>query len=267
MRSSRFLPGVLATLLFVALVGLAPAQAVALAADPQATTVAGACAGGPGRLSVTVHPPAAGRYRVEVTGRGLAEGSRWTVGVFQEGETQGGGKDFRRVAVAGGWTVMTRFPAPADPKEFVYFSVDAKERGDRHHRCSLLNVPSSPVVGVADCNNQRLDIAVLLRQRDDGSTVVRSFIVFARPDSRWHLTLTATGAAGRQVVDFDDRADRREGGVASRVVINGVEDPRLRLVASNKDQGRCFIGLNPPNVTNDAPLTMQGLGKLSALTR
>ena len=265
MRLARSLPGVLAALLSVALVGLAPAHAVAVAVDPQATTVTGACAGGPGRVSFTVHPPAAGRYRVEVTARGLAEGSRWTVGVFQEGETQGGGKDFRRVAIDGGWTVVTPFPAPADPKEFVYFSVDARERGDRGHRCSLLNLPASPVVGVADCNNQRLDIAVLARQRDDGSTVVRSFIVFARPDSRWHLTLTATGAAGRQVVDFDDRAGRREGGVDSRVVLTGIENPRLRLMASNKDQGRCFIGLNPPNVTTDAPLTMQRLRRLSAL--
>jgi hypothetical protein len=128
-----------------------------------------------------------------------------------------------------------------------------------------LNLPSSPVVGVADCNNRRLHIALLVRHRDDGSTVVRSFIVFARPDSRWHLTLTASGAAGRQVVDFDDRASRREDFVGSRVVINGVDNPRLRLVASNKDQGRCFIGLDPPNVTTDALLTLQRLHKLGAI--
>jgi hypothetical protein len=267
MRLSRFLAGALAALLSVALLGTPPAQAVALAGDPLATTVTGACAGGPGRVSLTVHAPAAGRYRVEVTGRGLAEESRWTVGVFQEGETQGGGKDFRRVAVAGGWTVVTRFPVPADPKDFVYFSVDTRERGDRRHRCSLLSVPSSPAVGVADCNNRRLDIALLVRQRDDGSTVVRSFIVFARPDSRWHLTLTASGAAGRQVVDFDDRASRREDFVGSRVVINGVDNPRLRLVASNKHQGRCFIRLDPPNATTDAAQTSRGFRELSTLTR
>jgi hypothetical protein len=265
MTPPRFLAGVLAALLSVALVGSAPSHAVAPpAGGPLATTVTGACAGGPGRVSLTVHPPAAGRYRVEVTVRGLAEGSRWRVQVVQQANASGGARDFRRVAVDGGWTVVTRFPAPADPEEFVYFSVDAHERGDRDHLCSLLNLPESPVAGVADCNNQRLDVVVLVRQRDDGSTAVRSAIVFARPDSRWHLTLTATGAAGRQVVHFDDRAGRR-GGVQSRVVITGVNNPRLRLVASNKDQGRCFIKLNPPNVTTDAPLRLEELRKLGAL--
>ena len=265
MRLPRFLAGVLAALLSVALVGGPPAQAVAPGGDPLATMVTGACVGGPGRVSLTVHPPAGGRYRVEVAARGLAEGSRWTVQVEYQARASGGAKDFRRIAVDGGWTVVTRFPAPGDTEDDVYVSVDAQERGDRRHQCSLLNVPSSPVAGVADCNNRRLDIAMLARQRDDGFTVIRSFIVFARPDSRWHLTLTATGAAGRQVVEFEDRASGREDFVGSRVVITGVDDPRLRLVASNKDQGRCFIGLEPPNVGTDALPTMQGVRKLGAL--
>jgi hypothetical protein len=67
-------------------------------------------------------------------------------------------------------------------------------------------------------------------------------------------------------VDFSDLANKGAA-VRSRVVLTGIEDPRLRLVARNTDQGRCFIGLNPPNVTTDAPMTLKGLGKLSALTR
>jgi hypothetical protein len=269
MRLSRSLAGVLAALLSVALVGQAPAHAVALAVDPQATTVTGACTGGPGRVSFTVHAPAGGKYRVEVTARGLAEGFRWTVGVTQEANVTGGSKDFRRAAVDGTWTVTTRFPAPTDPEEFVYFGVTARERGDRGHKCSLLNLPtSSSVVGVADCNNRRLNIAMLARQRDDGSTVVRSLIFFTRPDSRWHLTLTASGAARSQVVEFDDRAGgRREAMVRSRIVLTGVNDSRLRLTASNRDQGRCFIGLDPPNATTDARVMPKGLSTLSGLTR
>ena len=87
MRSSRFLAGVLVALFCVALVGNAPVHATPAAVDPRATTVTGACSGGPGRMSVTVHPPAAGEYRVEVTVRGLAEGSRWAVHVGQRGAT------------------------------------------------------------------------------------------------------------------------------------------------------------------------------------
>jgi hypothetical protein len=76
--------------------------------------------------------------------------------------------------------------------------------------------------------------------------------------------VTATGAAGRQVVDFDDRAGRRQGLVRSRVVHTGLQDPRVRVVASNEDYGRCFIKLNPPNAsTTDAPLTLRGLNRLS----
>jgi hypothetical protein len=265
MRLSRFLAGVLAALLSVALVGGSPAQAVAPGSHPLATTVTGACAGGSGRVSLTVHPLTDGSYRVLVAARGLAEGSRWTVDLIKVSQTSERYKDFRRVAVDSRWTVEARFAAAAAPEDDVYFDLRAGERGDRRHRCRVFNSPASPVAGLAECNNQRLDIVVLARQRNDGSTVVRFFIEGARPDSRWHLTLTATGAASRQVVEFEDRASSREGVVRSRVVITGVENPRLRLVASNKDQGRCFIGLDPPNTMTDAPLTLQGLRKLGAL--
>jgi hypothetical protein len=52
--------------------------------------------------------------------------------------------------------------------------------------------------------------------------------------------------------------------VRSRVVHTGLQDPRVRVVASNEDYGRCFIKLNPPNAsTTDAPLTLRGLNRLS----
>lgn len=208
---------------------------------------------------------AGGRYVVEVTARGLAEGSRWIVQVDQA-DDDGGPEDFRRAAVDGGWKVLTRFQASTDPEDDLFFILGARERGDRGHRCSVLNSQASPVAGLAQCNNRGLDIVLISRERDDGSTAVRSIIFDVHPDSRWHLTLTATAAAGRQVVDFHDRADRREGVVDSRVVLTGVEDPQLRMVAGNKDQGRCFIGLDPPAATTDAPPTptLKGLDKLRA---
>ena len=268
MTPPRFLAGVLAALLSVALVCLAPAHAVAPAGDPLVTTVTGACAGGPGRLSLAVHPTAGGRVRVEISARGLAEGSRWTGQVDQEivsGRIRQ--KDFRTVAVDGGWTVATRFPAPKDPEAFVFFYVDAQERDDRGHRCSLVSLSASWAgSGLAECNRRQLSIVLSAYERNDGSTVVGSLIFGAHPDSRWHLTLTATGASSRQEVNFSDFANKGAA-VRSRVVLTGIEDPRLRLVARNTDQGRCFIGLNPPNVTTDAPMTLKGLGKLSALTR
>ncbi len=261
MRTSHFVAGVLTAVLSMALVGLAPAHAQVPAADPMATTVTGACAGGPGRMSVTVHAPADGRHRVEVTARGLEEGSRWTVFVYQEGDDHGGFKEFRRVAVDGAWTVATRFQA-VDLGGEAYFDVSARERGNRSHGCPVTNQPASPVVGLTECN--RRAIAMLARELDDGSTLVRSFVFPARAGSKWQLTLTAVGMGSRQVVDFNDYAGRR-GFVMSRVVITGVKDPRLRLVATNPNGRRCFIGVDPPNVTTDAPLSLRGLGKLNAL--
>jgi hypothetical protein len=194
----------------------------------------------------------------------LVEGSRWTVDVVQEGDERSRDKGFRRVAVDGGWTVETRFSASGftEPGE-VLFNVGARERGDRGHRCFLLTSPASPTIGASTCNNRRQFVALFLRERADGSTVVNALIFGVRRDSRWHLRLAATGAASRQVVEFDDRERGRV--LESRVVFTGVEDPLLRLVATgSKGRGRCLIGLDPPNVTSDAPLTMQGLDRLIA---
>lgn len=263
MRTPRFLAGVLAAVLTLALVGTAPAHARVPAADPLATTVTGTCAGGPGRLSLTVHPPAGGEYRVEVAARGLVEESRWAVQVVQEGDETSRAKDFRRVAVDGGWTVETRFSDAGFESGEVFFNMGATDRGDRDHACFLFGSPVLPTFGASACNNQRQFVALFVRERDDGSTVVRSFIFGARRDSRWHLRLAAIGAASRQGVEFNDR--ERRSVVESRAVFTGVKDPRLRLVAtSSEGWGRCLIGLDPPNVTTDAPLKMQGLDRLIA---
>jgi hypothetical protein len=156
---------------------------------------------------------------------------------------------------------MTKFPASANHEQGeAFFGGFARERGNRHHVCFLLG---SPTFGVSTCNNDRAFVALSIRERDDGSTMVETLVVGVRRDSRWRLRLSATGAASRQVVDFDDH-DTGGGIVESRVVFTGVQDPRLRLVASNKDQGRCLIGLDPANATTDAPLKMQSLDRLIA---
>lgn len=263
MRTSRFLAGVLAAVLSVTLLGFSPARAVAPAGGPLATTVTGACSGGPGRVSLTVYPPAEnGSFRVEATARGLIDGSRWRVQVAGISGERG----FRRVAVDGEWTVATRFPAAADPDDEPFFFVSARERGDRTRGCLVLNQPASPAVGYTQCSSPRRVIVLFARELDNGRTVVRSFVDSRRPDISWHLTLTAIGAASRHVVEFDDVASRR-GLVSSRVVLTGVKDPRLQLVATTKNGGRCFIGLNPPNVTTAATLNLHDLLELGASRR
>jgi hypothetical protein len=215
-----------------------------------------------------VHPPAPdGSYQVQTTARALEEGSRWVVHLEEEA-TDGQDKRFRRVAVDGSWTVTTRFPAPSPTEDDVLFVVTAIERGNRSHGCFLLNSPASPVGGLSLCNYHEWVIIMVTRELDDGSTLVRSLIFSdgAPLASDWHLTLRATGAASRQVVEYDDQPGKR-GGLRSRVVITGVKDPRLRLVATPDTRAPCRIGLNPANVTTDAPLKLDGLLNSRALRR
>jgi hypothetical protein len=227
--STRLRAGLLAAVVAITLVGLPAVPAAGGVADPLATTVAGGCVGGPGRVSLTVHPPAApgGSYRVQVTARRLEEGSRWVVQLSKEDE-DGGTEEVRRIAVEGGWTVTTRFPThAADDGDQTRFRLWANERVTGFYACHLLISPARPVSGMAPCKNRQRHIVMLTRELDDGSVLVRSIVAAVRPDLRWHLKLTATGAETRQVVDFDARAGKR-GDVRSRVEINGVEDPRLR---------------------------------------
>jgi hypothetical protein len=158
-------------------------------------------------VSFTVHPPADGTYQVEITARGLPDGSRWLVMSAADNTLLG---TFRRVAVDGGWTIATQAPAPRNPDNVTtYFEVGARERGDRGHSCSIYG-PSSPILGAATCESRLIDISLLYREQEDGSMLLRSRL-FARPDSRWHLTLTASGVASHQVVEFDDWAGSQGG--------------------------------------------------------
>ena len=241
--------GVFAAVLSLALVGMAPAPALAPVSGPLTTTVSGACSGGPGRLSVTTHPPANREYRVEITARGFVDGTRWR-GVVADAQS----KIFRRVAVDGGWTVDLMLPNPPpsdDEGNDVDPVVRAWERGNRSHECEIWITPA-PREGAATwgetlCNSRTRYITLSARKLENGSTRVSGY-VDGPPDAKWHLKMAATGASSRQVVEFELRANRG-GNVQASATFTGVEDPRLRFVAANEDRGRCFVGLDPANTT------------------
>jgi hypothetical protein len=257
--------GVIAALVVCGLLGVVPAHAGAVASDPLATTVTGACYGGPGFMSLTVHPSVDGTRQVNLTARRFADGSRWAIaiGIDSDSGQDPPDQEFRRVAVDGRWTVTTQFTASSDDE--VIFLGFARERGAHRHGCLVLTSPAAPEGGLSySCNSGvRLDrlAGMLARVRDDGSVLVRTFLLGVRPESRWHLTVAATGAGSRQVVDFDDQAGQ-QGTVSSRVVVEGVTDPRLWLTLSGASGDRCVIGLNPADVTTGAdakgqPSTLQ----------
>jgi hypothetical protein len=238
--------GTVATLATVVLASMAPAAAIPPTADPRATTVTGACYGGPGRLSLTVLPPVAGEdIQVRATARGLTSGSPWIIGMESE-DGSGREREFRRVAVDGRWTVRAQFQPPGEPQPAV-FVVSAYQRGEPRSGCFVLTSTASPEGGLTTCDNPERLAIVVAREQDDGSVLIRSLLFGMRPGTAWHLTLAATGAGFRQGVEFDDYASRR-GTVRSRVVMQGVDNPRLWLVARNDNGGRCVIGVNTANV-------------------
>ena len=260
MSIGRRRASVIAAAVAYGLLGVGPVHAAVAPSDPLATTVTGACYGGPGFVSLTVGAPVDGTRAVSLTGRGFEEGSRWaiTLGMENYDGPDRPDREFRRAAVDGRWTVTTRFKAAADNE--VVFEGLAEERGARRHGCFVLTSPAAPVGGIAESCKRSVDrarlAAMVARVRDDGSVVVRSFLLGVRPESRWHLRLAANGAGARQVVDFDDQAGRR-GLVFSRVVFQGVTDPRLWLVAGGPGGDRCVIGLNPADVPTGADTRWQ----------
>lgn len=259
MTSLRRSAGAFAALLSLGTVGLAPGAAAAPVKDPATTTVTGNCAGGAGRLAVSVTPSATeGMYHVQATARQLRDGTRWKVRIDQL-SGRGASVDFGRQVVDGGWTVHAEVPSARRGETLV--DVTAIERGNGQHNCDVLNSPTTPTAGLSSCNNPRQLVAVLSREVDDGSTALRLFVIFAPAASRWHFTLTTTGSSSRQVVEYNDVAGKR-GYVRSQVTVRGVENPRLHLVASRVDGGgRCVIGLNPADVSTGPASTARSLLK------
>ena len=243
---------VLAALLSSAFVGVPHADA-APASDPTATTVAGLCQGGPGRMSITVSPTTDGAFEVEVTARRLADGSRWRGVVEAEYDERNGGESqpFRRRAVDGTWTVTTELPGPRNSDAQALFFVGAKERGERH-QCFVLLSPDSPTGGYTTCRGADRFSVITANERKDGSTVVRSLVAGVRAQARWHLRLVATGDTGQLVTEFDAYAGDR-GLVRSKVVLEGVDDARFRLTATGQAGGRCDTRLNPAELLVGRP--------------
>ncbi len=254
-----FLMSLLLSVGLVAVPGTA-AQSVAQRTDPGATTLSAPCYGGPGWMFFTVHPPAAdGTYQVDVTARRLVEGSRWKIAIELDASEEED-QQFRRRAVNGEWSVTTQVAGPSDGDQAL-FQAGAKEVGARH-RCLLFNSPSNPTGGIAPCNSPRRAAIIVARRLDDDTVRVVFFIFDNRASATWHLELTAKGAGTTQTVAFDDLTNKRRI-LRSRVDLQGVDNPRLRMVATRTDGRQCRVRLNPPNVMTPQPLAHKDIGKLA----
>ena len=248
-RSTGHLLIALVTALAVTLAG-GPALAAGGGAHPEArqaqdggpASVVTRCIGGPGRLTVAVGTPNQdGDYPVTVSGSRMAEGSTWKVRVEWEEDRQQ--QRFRRTAVDGSWSVSTVMEASRYRPVFnaeAYGSVG----GDIRLSCyNLVLVGQQVAGGLGGCDNGL--IALLAKQRDDGSTVVRPFVLGGGSHQRWNLELRVAAAGSRQTVSFQDSSNRWSE-LASRVRFEGLgADPRFQLRVSNSRGVRCWLRLVP----------------------
>ena len=219
--------------------------------DSVARTVSGACWGGSGEMSVTVHAASDNqRIRVDVIGRRMAEGSRWQVS-----SPRGRGEfEFHRRATDGGW--FATFTVNARTRVGVL--VAAEERSSHGEgSCLVLNSGSRKwQIGLISCTPRRLS-SLSTRHMGDSTTVIAS-VLDNKEGARWHLKLTARDDFRMQTVEFDDTTNKH-GNLRSRVDLRGLNSPSLKLVAEREDGRQCRVGLDPGQLATDQTMTPRRL--------
>lgn len=219
--------------------------ASAAPASPGATTVSARCIGGPGRLVLAVDEQAPGVWHVDVTGRRLADDSRWRVTLGMESEEDEQTESFRRRAVDGTWTYSTEMTGPVDG--YVDFFVEAHgsdpaAAGDGTS-CVVVNNPHDPTFGAGFCAGG-FDL-MQLHRREDGTTVLRYGILFVARNTTWTLDLTVDdGPDDVRSMTFDDVTNKR-GRLWTRVELTGLKHPTFGVQAVSERGGRCSLYIDP----------------------
>jgi len=193
-----------------------------------------------------------GTIPVEVTVRNVPDGSTWRghiTATSYNGHQQAGTRFGDVVAVAGGWSYSTEFE-PVGKR--TSFGVSSHSVGTER-RCALDIYPVEPIQGAASFCRPRMLSVVVLRRRDDGDLSVRLLaLLLGRGESdRWTVGFKVSGPGGSQQVSV-----RTPGGgeaVSARAVLEGFDDPRLFVSATDARDRTCSIGLNVGDVTT-APL-------------
>jgi hypothetical protein len=239
--------GVPVLLVSLGAAGLVPAAAAAPPADPDTAAVGSTCIG-PGRVAMTASPSdAAGSVDLEMRATGLTDGTRWEGSLTATDDTGEDSRDFRRVAVDGGWLVRATLSAPEPGPEASFSGIAFA----RHESTCLVSLYPRPTVALSACS-QHLVAILLARYRAAEDLLVVRFWGLGRPDSRWNVELRATTTSSAQAVAVGLTAGPR-GWLRARTSLRGVDDPRLRVVATGPDGGRCALHLDPVDVTATPP--------------
>jgi len=216
--------------------------------DPGATTVRGRCLGG-GRVKVTVRGLTdAGTYPVEVDVRNVAGRTEWDGRVIAtSGKNRVRDKFDGIVATGGTWTFSTSLEPQGRRTDFTVVA-----RSDDSDRFCLLQVfPTDRFHGGLSVCRPRLISALALRRRDDGDLGVGFFALPLRnaDGERWRVDFRVSGAGGSQQVTVHDRAG--QGFLITRAVLQGFDDPRVYVEATDEAGRRCSMGVNASEVTTE----------------
>lgn len=228
----------------------APARTVSGQGDGDRSTSASTrCVGG-GRVALTLTELATdGSYRVEARARNMPAGSRWrgylawySYDDFDEGDF----KRFREPTVDGRWTASRRFGTVGADAFEVFAS------SGRDDFCLLVVTPDLPAIAFGLCRPGVFGGLVVSRLPRTGETVVRFLLLGVRPKSRWRLTFNASDGVHRQSVRVADRV-KRSGFLFTKAFLDGYDNPRVFVQPRGPQGQRCGLGLDPRDVTADAP--------------
>ena len=234
--------------------------------DAGATTVRGHCLGG-GRVKVTVRAlTGAGTIPVEVTVRNVPDGSTWRGRISAE-SYRGGQHATTRfadvVAESGGWSYSTEI----DPVGMhTAFGVTTHSVGGERS-CALDVYPVLPIQGAVSFCRPRMLAVVVLRRRDDGDLGVRFLAIQLKrvPTERWAVGFKVSGPGGSQQVTVQTRANEEI--LRAAAVLEGFDDPRVFVSATDANGRTCSMGINVGEVTSAAlPSRTTLLHKLRAMS-
>ena len=112
----------------------------------------------------------------------------------------------------------------------------------------MANILRPAPQGIFDCgrNNDRATFLKVRRLPRDPDTLRFTVGLWDVPSRRWRVELTVTDAGASQTVPFHGRTDRN-GRLAWSVDRRGLDDPRVRAVATGMQGLRCRMAINPPN--------------------
>ncbi len=202
-----------------------------------------------------------GTVRFEALASHLPGGVRWEGVVLASAAADDfadlDSREFRRDVSDGTWAVDGRLDLGdyTGPASYHLIVFEAR-RPTLARFCSVAAVEGRRALGMSWCSPRVHQVLAVRRDTDDA--LVLRYVQSGRPGSRWSLAIRAVGAGDGATVTVDDQTSAR-GVLSTRVVLEGVDNPRLFVLATGEYGRRCGMGLDLPNVTTARLPSVEGM--------